>query len=334
MSGRVSIEIIPGGFGDVEDNTNPHHPFVLIDGHLGVPRKVLYATYIAAVDIFTSSRKDQSSASTPQLLASSSVILLANSAHQTALNTRKRLIKTNLLSSHQELDFTAAMIVGCREISKQSVIWDHRRWIFRHLYGPVLLSTDHESLYTGVRGWSSYQNPSQIPTIPLDILEREITIISRSCEAYPRNYHAWTHWHYCMESLYFTLQTLSPTGEETAAYASLVRSEFTRLRRWVEQHISDHSAVHHLCNFVRRFSDVLSSSPSTIHSISSTSLLEHSIELVSSFPDHESLWLYLRAALQFGTVDKEEMMGRMQSLPESGGQYRRQCMKWYNEKCN
>jgi protein prenyltransferase alpha subunit repeat containing protein 1 len=90
-------------------------------------------------------------------------------------------------------------------------------------------------------------------------------------------------------------------------------------------HVSDYTAAHHLCNLVRRFS--LSDSTE----MGFGPLLNHALDLVAAYPDHEALWLYLRLVMR--SLDLEERTGAaklLDSLSETDGQYAVQCRKWLN----
>ena len=74
---------------------NEHGPFLFVDGHLGVPEKILYKSCLAALHAFTELRSkrlaDQSDVERTQALCMTSVILLTLPDHQTALNFRRKL---------------------------------------------------------------------------------------------------------------------------------------------------------------------------------------------------------------------------------------------------
>jgi protein prenyltransferase alpha subunit repeat containing protein 1 len=95
--------------------------------------------------------------------------------------------------------------------------------------------------------------------------------------------------------------------------AMLISNEVTRIRRWIEQHISDSSAVHYLVTLLDHLNDeglmdVLPFAPplakeqpmpevgeAPIRAENLSSSTSHAMSLVQSYPDHESLWLYFRA---------------------------------------
>ncbi|KAK0212520.1 hypothetical protein DFS33DRAFT_1269303 [Desarmillaria ectypa] len=293
----ASIEILPGGIEEWSSNgpDGDKPPFLLSEGHLGVPQKTLYNLYLVATAIFTVAR--QQAQDYRALMASSIVILLANSAHQTALNARKRLIISGKLDPNKELVLIGAMISGNRECAKQSVIWAHRRWIFEHLYPPNLPSLPHAQL-------------------PLSIVRNELQILAHSCESYPRNYYAWTHRSYCMQSIMDLM-----TATSSPAVEAIFEEEYWALLRWIDLHVSDYSAMHYLCLLVKRYSMLQSSAPS-LQSMNPMSLFDHTMSLLSSYPAHEALWMYIRTIIaSVVLVDRAAMIARVKSSSEGSGVY-------------
>lgn len=127
---KISIELLPGDGSDwLGSAPVPHAPFLFINFNLGVPTKHAYKAYLEAVARFRAVHRTRS----PNLdviskmLTSTAVLLLANPAHETALNARKQLVTSSLLSAPHEPPFTDALFT-LRERAKQSLLWAHRRW--------------------------------------------------------------------------------------------------------------------------------------------------------------------------------------------------------------
>lgn len=289
-------------------------PFLLVDDNLGVPKKVLYALYPVALRVFASARivfnRGQLDASSiPDLTISTAVILLANPAHQTALNMRKRLIHRGALEPAHELGFTASLL-SSRNCSNQAVLWYHRQWLLQRCYG----STESESSAHDLAEMTSMD----IPMIPLDVLRTELSIASKACEIYPRNYFSWTHRHFCMQSILSQIDLHS----DSLPINRFIEEEIAAVRLWVEQHVSDGSAVHYLIVLIRslnhthlndRVSQILVG-PHDGNLLDGLchSTTDHASSLVKSYPDHESLWMYLRAALKFGESSEDRRDGDVQ----------------------
>ncbi|PBK74181.1 hypothetical protein ARMSODRAFT_971446 [Armillaria solidipes] len=293
----ASIEILPGRIEEwlSSDPDRNKLPFLLSEGHLGIPQNVLYKLYLKATAMFTAARQQTQDHSA--LIASSIIILLANSAHQTALNTRKRLIISGNLDPNKELALIGTMISGNRECAKQSVIWAHRRWIFEYLYPP---------------------NPPSLPhtQLPRALVRDELQILAQSCESYPRNYYAWTHRSYCMQSMMDLVTTTSDPAAE-----AIMQEEYLNLLHWVDLHVSDYSAMHYLSLFVQRFSMLQSSAPS-LQSMNLISLFDHAMTLLSSYPNHEALWMFIRSIIASAAlVDRAAMIARVKSSSKGDGTY-------------
>ncbi|KAJ7039069.1 hypothetical protein C8F04DRAFT_1033731 [Mycena alexandri] len=313
----LSLEIVPGNIGAylVEPPSpgqpSKEFPFLYTDGHLGVPKKTLHHLYPLALELLnTESRKDQ--------LDASCVILLANPAHQTAMNTRKRLIQSATLSAHAELNFSARLLPSSRPASKESILWAHRRWIFSVLYPPAMPYFEAPS-----PGWVC---SSEDPEIPPDVIEKEFELISRCCEMYPRNYHAWSHYHFVVQCIHASLRSSHPAD---SPHLPLFAVEFLKLRRWIESHVSDHSAVHQFCSII----SLLQSSDLPRYQSVLAPLVdgqfEHALGLVASFPSHESLWMYLRAMITLSPVNATTLAGKaISSTAALDGPFRQKFVSW------
>ncbi|KIL68801.1 hypothetical protein M378DRAFT_1057835 [Amanita muscaria Koide BX008] len=263
-----SVEVLPGSVEEWSaQGARLDYPFILVEGHLGIPKKVLYMLYIAAIAMFHRSESEK------HIAASTSVVLLANSAHQTALNTRKRLILRRVLSMEREIAFTRLLLCGSSECAKQSIIWDHRRWIFGHLYGTTarVLSDRLQIL----QGWLDPLEGEKLPSIPADVARKELSLVRHACGIYPRNYHGWNHWRYIMNVVYVYLDQ----GKE---WKELADEEFSVMMKWVDSHVSDYTAMHHLVGFVERFG------------LDRTALINQVSDLKAHYASHEALEKYSR----------------------------------------
>ena len=209
------------------------------------------------------------------------VVLLANPAHQTALNSRKKLVQNHIVDSNWELNLSTSLL-SCRECAKESILWHHRRWLLRVIHEiPATAGTD------------------SIPeAIPPDALEAELVCTSTACHIYPRNYHAWAHRRFCVKALVASLQP------EVLSNSSILVKEYQATLKWIESHISDYSAVNHAIDV----ENMLQGGDSTEEWLSTK---EHATSLVRTYPDHESLWMYLR-----GSVTLEGEKGLIASMEE------------------
>ncbi|KAF8622762.1 hypothetical protein AX15_006849 [Amanita polypyramis BW_CC] len=266
----VSIEVLPGGLDDwAVQGLRSDFPFVFVEGNLGVPKKVLYGLYLAAVTMFTHTGAEPGEAA----VASTSVILLANPAHQTALNMRKRLILRNRLSAGRELAFIELLLRGSTECTKQSIMWDHRRWLLLQLYGAAVPPDGLQAL----NGWLGPLEWGMLPNVPAETARKELSLTRHACELYPRNYHGWNHWRYIMNVTYACLHRTNGTD-----WKGLVADEFVEMMKWVEGHVSDYTSMHHLHGLAERFG------------MDKAALLKQASELKARYGTHEAVDCYGR----------------------------------------
>ncbi|KAJ7496962.1 hypothetical protein FB451DRAFT_1209418 [Mycena latifolia] len=302
----LTVEIVPGGIeqwlGAAQSSTE--FPFLHSDGHLGVPQKNLYQLYLSALALLDIKEPEPKTSQ----IDITCVLLLANPSHQTALNVRKRLIRADTLSAHAELDFSARLLASSRPSSKEAIQWAHRRWVFGHLYP---------------------RTSSPFPEIPPDTIEAEFELISRCCETYPRNYHAWSHHHFVIQCTCVSLQSSHPVD---TPYLPLFVREFQKLRRWIETHISDYSAIHQFCTMVSRLQSLdLPQYNSTLNELADPTVhFEHAISLVTTFPAHESLWMYLRAVIDISPVLSANSFAAsaISSTAQLDGLFRERFISW------
>jgi protein prenyltransferase alpha subunit repeat containing protein 1 len=315
------VEIVPGGIeqwlAQPPENMQASSllPFLHTDGHLGVPQKNLYQIYLSALRLLDMHDPGAQ-------IDATCVILLANPAHQTALNIRKRLVQAgSSLSAHAELNFSSRLLLSSRPASKESILWAHRRWIFTFLYPR-----------TWSAGLGVALTAPEIPEIPSDTIESEFQLISRCCEVYPRNYHAWSHHHFLVQCIHTSLQCSRPI--ETPYLPLLVR-EFLNIRRWIETHVSDYSAMHHFCSMALRLKSLdLPHYTSTLGEFADPAVhFEHAISLVTSFPSHESLWMYLRAVISISPENSNSFAVSAISLTANlNGLFRDRFISWVERR--
>ncbi|KAG2043759.1 hypothetical protein BDR03DRAFT_939847 [Suillus americanus] len=295
----ATIEVLPGDASiwipDVAERSRS--PFLFMENNLGVPEKELRRSYLFALPIFSAARKTSGlhtlenpsnhtmSSVIQDLIDSSAVLILMNPAHQTALNARKQLIVRNFINVGEEVKFTAALL-SSRHCCKQGELWYHRRWLLQRIY-PI------PSFPQGLLADVVADSPSFY--LPPNDLSVEINLVTRACELYPRNYFGWTHRTICIRS------ALAPGVHSTTSdvFFEILRKEIISVMQWIESHISDCSAVHHLKTLVRLTEDAESAFPPD------NLLIGHALTLVRAFPEHETLWQYLRVFWDEGVVATE-----------------------------
>ena len=300
----------------------PDFPFILVEGNLGIPKKVLAGLYITAIGI------SLHTANVLEATAVSCVIILLNPAHQTALNTRKRFMQNGHIDPNRELIFTELLVRGSLDAGKQSIIWDHRRWCLRNIHGvigPCVLLPD-------LQHWASSEEVEGFPRLSLSTIRHEFNIIQRTCESYPRNYHAWSQWNFMINICYASIYALNDSSQDLLV---VIVQEVARLRSWVDQHVSDYSAMHQLCQAQKLIDDIVL--PDRFRDIvedtqKSLTLIHHSLSLVTVFPSHESLWMYLRISLaNSNPTERMKILQLIQaSVPSTSNYFRQQLLAWYS----
>jgi protein prenyltransferase alpha subunit repeat containing protein 1 len=227
---------------------------------------------------------------TQTAIAATCVILILNPAHQTVINGRKRLIQAGHLDSVKELRFMELLLRGLIDCAKQSIIWDHRRWCLKLIHG-TLGSSVHQ--HPPLEHWASAEEARLLPKLDLEDIRREIAIVYHTCETYPRNYHAWNHWHWLID---ITLSSIYQDEYQQQGFSRLLVDAYFELRRWTDCHPSDYTAMHQLSQ-CQRILDHLHTTEVFTQDLASSSLVEHCLSLLTAFPTHESLWIHLRVVL-------------------------------------
>ena len=299
---------------------HPAFPFILVEGNLGIPKKILAGLYITAIGI------SLHTANVLEATAVSCVIILLNPAHQTALNTRKRLIKDGHIDPNKELSFIELLVRGSPDAGKQSIIWDHRRWCLRNIHGimgPVIL-------LPGLQHPASSEEMERFPRLTVSTIRHELSIIQQTCETYPRNYHAWSQWSFIINVCYASIYS---SNDRFRDFLAVIMQEVARLRNWVDQHVSDYSAMHQLCQAQKLIDNLALSDQfkDVVDTTQRSSLAHHSLSLVTIFPSHESLWMYLRVSL--ANSDPTERTKILQSIeasvPSTYHYFRQQLLSWH-----
>jgi protein prenyltransferase alpha subunit repeat containing protein 1 len=249
---RTTIEILPLDLTDISqellDQATEQDPtFILVQGNLGIFRKSLLKLYLR-----TSMRlAELSELPSHEAIRGTSLLLLANPGHSTALNARIRLVESGALSLSYELRWVSLLLLSSKEASKQSILWAYRR---RLLVGLA-----------------------EVFSPRLSSLAAEVSLVLNVCGMYPRNYYAWNHLYLCLEPCILSV--------DLPEIQSLVE-QLDRLKDWVQTHVSDYSAAHHYCCLTAKAQTTKFASSYGIHTLKG--IKEHSLSLVRSFPSHES----------------------------------------------
>ncbi|KAJ3513416.1 hypothetical protein NLJ89_g2956 [Agrocybe chaxingu] len=362
----ASIEILPGGLEEWERFELPSDaptpcatfPFVFVEGNLGIPKTILHALYMAAMSTpWRSSNSTLDKLTAEKSNAATLVILLVNPAHQTALNHRKRLIQEGHIEAEKELALFELLSRGSPEVGKASMIWHHRRWCFCRVYDVFTATTSEPACRSRNKSPSSTEQywpwpksepgMESLPKIPPSTVRRELKLIQHTCETYPRNYHAWAHWHFIMNVCFTSfLVSLSrshndfPDDKRDSEFLATIIEEYARLRHWVELHVSDYSAMHQLRQCEKLVDHLVGAGhiaeESLIKQLPLSGLVDHSLSLLASYPEHESIWMYLRMSLESSSSETrsavlEDITSRFSSTYPV---YTHHLISWFNRAHN
>jgi protein prenyltransferase alpha subunit repeat containing protein 1 len=235
----------------------------------------------------------------------SSLVLLVNPAHQTALNRRKDLVLSGYLSNADDELRITAVLQSIPDGAKSSILWHHRRWVLNHLH--PLVSNAHTA-------------PDSLSCVSLSLHQfaTELEVASIACETYPRNYHAWLHKCKVIEALAVSCKTSTNTKSE-AFFRTIEDSGV----KHVGIHIKDYSSMHYIC---RVFDTTMKcglkeQSRSDETKERSYRPVEHAKELLVVYPTYESLWYYLRVAIlveqSLGMKTRDVDITPLSRLPQS-----------------
>jgi hypothetical protein len=110
-------------------------------------------------------------------------------------------------------------------------------------------------------------------------------------ERYPKNYYAWTHRRYLWTLL---LPHIQPPDDSV-----VLQEEFLNICKWLQRHVSDHSAVHYGSQVLELWvcSTQFKEVPQR-QQISDTSIAQHALKevqrLVQHHESHEAMWIFRR----------------------------------------
>ncbi|KAF4464563.1 prenyltransferase [Fusarium albosuccineum] len=239
---------------------------LLRDGNaIAIPKIRLVQAFLVARKLFLGYLEDNNAVSADQILRSTAVMLLMDPEYLTVANTRKRLIKAQLLNGFEAKDvfekeqyFVDSLLTSrLHRHTKSPTLWNHRRWLM-----------DQFRLHS------------------LDALvEDDLTsIIMISGERHPRNYYAWCHARYLVN----TFITPSPSPEEALSRMT------TATQKWCFAHHDDISGWQFL-------TFLLDKRPTEM-----PSAFRETLKLTGSFKwTNESVWYFLRHIAAWGAANND-----------------------------
>ncbi|CAJ1967566.1 unnamed protein product [Cylindrotheca closterium] len=223
-----------------------------------------------------------------QILMATNALMLVNPDHSTAWGDRRRALIATSGDWVREMQFLNLLMT---QHSKAPSSWGHRKYVLQQIVKAIVvvkeISDDYESKL-------------------VDLVHKEIAFCSKIADKFPKNYYAWTHRRYLWSSC--ILPHLQQSYHATIIV--LLNQEFDALKLWLEQHISDHSAVHYLGQVLemrlqqqqdQQQQQHIQSSSSSLNDLS-ISIAHNSLNLANALlkthPDHESLWILRRLMVQ------------------------------------
>ncbi|KAF4971018.1 hypothetical protein FZEAL_9940 [Fusarium zealandicum] len=240
---------------------------ILQDGNaIAVPKLRLVQAFLVARKYFIQYMGRSGSIPTDDVLKATAVMLLMDPEHLTAANTRKRLIQkasteqdTKELLEREKHLVDSLLTSRLHRHTKSPTLWSHRRWLM-----------DQFRLH-------------QLDVSAEDDLRR---IIAISGERHPRNYYAWCHARYLVN----TFVSTSPDAQE-----ALLRM-ITTTQKWCFAHHDDISGWQFLAFLLER------------RPVDTSSTFCETLKLAGSFKwRNESIWYFLRhlAAVRTGLGDSD-----------------------------
>ncbi|ORX59711.1 protein prenylyltransferase [Hesseltinella vesiculosa] len=232
---------------DMPIQTRAYHPLLLIDTKLGISLEALTILLQQAHEQFVNLPSTAPDQTWEQV---SRVMILLKPDNTTAMNARKRLVHSGVVSVQRELALLDLIFTVARH-TKSAAAWHHREW-----------------LLTREPQW-------------LD-MSKERRLCSQSATLHPRNYYAWSHRRWLLERIL----------DNRLA----VDDEYHTTTTWIEHHVSDHSAVHHLGQLLPAWLGFAPSSDSC-----QARLKAHLVWVdttTQQYPGHEALWMHRRTCAQ------------------------------------
>ncbi|KAJ3285493.1 Protein prenyltransferase alpha subunit repeat-containing protein 1 [Rhizoclosmatium sp. JEL0117] len=191
----------------LESQESSYHPFLLIEGNLGVPANAIpplcrfsHSVFFKLANQFSADHKCLADSDLDELDASSKCLLLMNPEIYTAWNIRKKLLTLQRLNATEEM---ALIDLVLSKHPKRPAAWSHRAWLLPRL-----------------RETSSNINK---------LLTHELKICDQAAQRHRMNYHAWTH--------RWKVVRTAPLDFRLSAFKST--------RKYISSHISEHSAFAH-----------------------------------------------------------------------------------------
>ncbi|KAF4948374.1 hypothetical protein FGADI_9686 [Fusarium gaditjirri] len=241
---------------------------------VAIPKLRLVQAFIVAQKLLKQLQADKERISSEDISRSTAVILLMDPEHLTAANTRKRLIRGKLREDVQdrlqlEKHLVDSLLTSrLHRHTKSPTLWNHRRWLMEQYRLHNI----------------------QVPVE--DDLTRTIMI---SGERHPRNYYAWCHARYLVNTF------ILPSSSSQEGIPRMINAT----QKWCFAHHNDISGWQFLMFLMEK--QPAETSP----------VFRETLKLTASFKwRNESVWYFLRlvAALGVTNADSEEFESLRKTL--------------------
>ncbi|KAF4451384.1 hypothetical protein F53441_5650 [Fusarium austroafricanum] len=251
------------------------------DNAVAIPKLRLVQAFIVAQKLLKRFQSDNQSVSIEDILRSTAVILLMDPEHLTAANTRKRLIITktddgeleNRLRVEKHL-VDSLLTSRLHRHTKSPTLWNHRRWLMEQL---------------------------RLHSIDVTADDDIARIIMISGERHPRNYYAWCHARYLINTF------ILPSSSKQEGLSRVIIAT----QKWCFAHHNDISGWQFLIF-------LLDKQPAE-----TSYVFRETLKLTGSFKwRNESVWYFLRHIAAWGAIntDLEEFETLRRTLWESAAE--------------
>ncbi|KAG7407888.1 hypothetical protein LZL87_005828 [Fusarium oxysporum] len=271
----LEIELL--GISHMLDNSST----VLRDENaVAIPKLRLVQAFIVAQKLLKQLRTDNQRASSEDISRSTAVILLMDPEHLTAANTRKRLIRDTLReedlqgSLRLEKHLVDSLLTSrLHRHTKSPTLWNHRRWLMEQY---------------------------RLHNIEVPVEDDLTRTIMISGERHPRNYYAWCHARYLVNTF------IPPSSSQEGISRMIIATQ-----KWCFAHHNDISGWQFLMFLLDK--QPAETSP----------VFRETLKLAASFKwRNESAWYFLRlvAARGVTNTDKEEFESLRKTLWETASE--------------
>lgn len=275
----------------------------MIEGnHIGITKNALCKAFMTVKPEFTRLRErfaELNSQEAFQLMETTTIIILIDREHLTAVNTRKRLLSENpfrsLFQAEEELIWVTSILTSdLNKHVKAPLLWTHRRWL-------------HERMLR------------TMPTVSW--IRDELEIVARAGEVHPRNYYAscnsfsyvcstdmYQSWDYARWTVNHWLSSYLSALDNTAE--TIIQTVFEELTNtmlnWCLNHVSDTSGfsfLQFLYSTFLNFKHILPDNKEEKRLLVLTQLKSVIDYGENVAKNHDSLWVFVRTVLTEGFLE-------------------------------